>query len=115
MRLACLRSGGPFFDLRLPPWSSMRGRCRSMVNRESVRRGADDGAVKTNDEVAFPVAGYGPVIGFGWSLANHDRNFGEFAPRPRVLARGTRSARPVRTQAVSSRRKAPRPWTNNVW
>ncbi len=36
-------------------------------------------------------------------------------PRPRVRARGTRSARPVRRQAVSSRRKAPRPWTNNAW
>jgi hypothetical protein len=27
-----------------------------------------------------------------------------------VRARGTRSARPVRSQAVSSRRSAPRPW-----
>ena len=32
-------------------------------------------------------------------------------PRPRLRARGTRSARPVRRQAVSSRRSAPRPWT----
>src|SRR3954471_18970826 len=30
-------------------------------------------------------------------------------PRPRLRARGTRSARPVRRQAVSSRRSAPRP------
>jgi len=32
-------------------------------------------------------------------------------PRPRVRARGTRNARPVRRQAVSSRRRAPRPCT----
>ena len=31
-----------------------------------------------------------------------------FLPRPRVRARGTRSTRPVRRQAVSSRRSAPR-------
>ena len=30
---------------------------------------------------------------------------------PRVRARGTRSARPVRRHAASSRRSAPRPWT----
>ena len=30
--------------------------------------------------------------------------------RPRVRARGTRSARPVRRHALSSRRNAPRPW-----
>jgi hypothetical protein len=34
-----------------------------------------------------------------------------FLPRPRVRALGTRSARPVRRHAVSSRRSAPRPWT----
>jgi len=32
--------------------------------------GADGGAVEADDEVALPVAGYGPVVGFGWSLAN---------------------------------------------
>lgn len=32
-------------------------------------------------------------------------------PRPRVRARGTRRARPVRRHGVSSRFKAPRPWT----
>ncbi len=32
-------------------------------------------------------------------------------PRPRVRARGTRNARPVRRHAVSSRFSAPRPWT----
>ena len=30
-------------------------------------------------------------------------------------ARGTRSARPVRRQTVSSRRRAPRPWMYNAW
>jgi putative transposase len=38
-----------------------------------------------------------------------------FLPRPRVRARGTRSARPVRRHAVSSRRSAPRPWTYRAW
>ena len=38
-----------------------------------------------------------------------------FLPRPRVRARGTRSARPVRRHAVSSRRSAPRPWTYSAW
>jgi hypothetical protein len=32
-------------------------------------------------------------------------------PRPQLRARGTRSARPVRRHAVSSRFSAPRPWT----
>ena len=32
-------------------------------------------------------------------------------PRPRLRARGTRNARPVRRHAVSSRFSAPRPWT----
>ena len=36
-------------------------------------------------------------------------------PRPRRRARGTRSARPVRRHAVSSRRSAPRPWMYNAW
>jgi hypothetical protein len=36
-------------------------------------------------------------------------------PRPRLRARGTRSARPVRRHAVSSRRNAPRPCTYSAW
>ena len=35
-------------------------------------------------------------------------------PRPCVRARGTRSARPVRKQATSSRLSAPRPWMNKA-
>jgi hypothetical protein len=38
-----------------------------------------------------------------------------FLPRLCVRARGTRSARPVRKHAVSSRRSAPRPWTCKAW
>ena len=34
-----------------------------------------------------------------------------FTDQSRATARGTRSARPVRKQAESSRRNAPRPWT----
>ena len=36
-------------------------------------------------------------------------------PRLRVRARGTRSARPVRRRAVSSRFRAPRPWMQSAW
>ena len=36
-------------------------------------------------------------------------------PLPRVRARGTRSARPVRRHWVSSRRSAPRPCTYSAW
>jgi len=32
-----------------------------------------------------------------------------------LRALGIRSTRPVRRQAVSSRRNAPRPWTNKAW
>ena len=35
-------------------------------------------------------------------------------PRPFARARGTRSARPVRRQATSSRLSAPRPWMNKA-
>src|SRR5207302_3012416 len=35
-------------------------------------KGADGGAIEANDEVALPVAGYGPVVGFGWALADED-------------------------------------------
>ena len=31
---------------------------------------ADGGAVEADDEIALPVAGDGPVVGFGWALAN---------------------------------------------
>src|SRR4051794_22530825 len=36
-------------------------------------------------------------------------------PRPRLRARGTRNARPVRRQAVSSWRSAPRPCTDSAY
>ena len=39
----------------------------------------------------------------------------KFLPRPRVRARGTRSARPVRRHATSSRLSAPRPCTYRAW
>ena len=34
--------------------------------------GADGGAVETEDEVALPLAGNSPVVGFGWPLAYED-------------------------------------------
>jgi len=41
---------------------------------------------------------------------------GETKPLPRLRTRalGTRNTRHVRKQAVSLRRNAPRPWTNNA-
>jgi hypothetical protein len=35
-------------------------------------KGADSGALEAEDEVALPMTGYGPVFGFGWSLADED-------------------------------------------
>ena len=39
----------------------------------------------------------------------------KFLPRRPTRLRGVRKVRPVRKQAVSSRRKAPRPWTKSAW
>ena len=34
--------------------------------------GTDGGALETQDEVAFPVAWYGSVVGFGWPFTDED-------------------------------------------
>ena len=65
---------------------------------------ADRGAVRADDQVAFPVARDGPVLGLGGSLADHHlRGDVTGLPAAAARARGTRSARPVRRQATSSR------------
>ena len=76
--------------------------------------GADGGAVATQDEVALPMTWYGTVIGFGWSLMDEDlisdEAFTAYASaRPRDTERATGAE-----ASGESRRKAPRPWTNNA-
>ena len=48
--------------------------------------GADGGAVEADDEVALPVAGYGPVVGFGWPLTDEDLVADEALAAPTVRA-----------------------------
>src|SRR5512143_4328511 len=105
-------NGGPLLARGWVPWPGMGGRCSSRVNR--VERStkvpmADRFVPKIRSPSQWPgtarssaSAGRSLIITFG--LMNR-------LPRPRVLARGTRSARPVRRQAVSSRRSPPRPCT----
>jgi hypothetical protein len=58
-----------------------------------------------------PMARHSPISGFGRTLADHDLRRDEgFAAALAAGAGEPKSARPVRRQAVSSRRSAPRPW-----
>jgi hypothetical protein len=61
--------------------------------------------------VALPVAGHSPVVDLRGPLA--DRDLGRDVAGGALAGAGacTRSARPVRRQATSSRRSAPRLWT----
>lgn len=61
-------------------------------------------------QVALPVPLCGAILGFGGALADLISGVKRDLPRPAVQALGTRSARPVRRQAVNSRRErhAPR-------
>ena len=91
-------------------WPS--GRCSSITKRveRSTRVPIAGLAVLADDEVALPVPGHGPVVDLGRPLADHHLVLDPL-PRPSARRRGLRSARPVRRQAVSSRRSAPRPCT----
>ena len=81
----------------------------------ALHEGADRGLVEADDEVAFPVARDRPVICVGGPLGDQDLGGDErLAAALRARARGTRSARPVRRQATSSRLSAPRPWMNKA-
>ena len=55
--------------------------------------GADGGAVQADDEVTLPMAGDGPVVGFSWSLADHDG----IADEVLAASTGTRSRDAERT------------------
>jgi hypothetical protein len=72
--------------------------------RLALDQGSNGGAAKTENEITFPVS---------WLIMISDDT--KFLPLRRVRALGIRSTRPVRRQAVSSRRNAPRPWTNKAW
>ena len=80
--------------------------------RGAFHQSADRRSAQADDQVTFP-----GVPGTARSAASADRSLIMISgvtkdlPRRRLRARGTRSALPVRRQAVSSRRSAPRPCT----
>jgi hypothetical protein len=49
------------------------------------------------------------------NLVGHLTGEMKVLPRRRVRALGVRNTRPLRKQAVNSRRNAPRPCTNSAW
>src|SRR3954470_10390841 len=91
----CPASAGPFLVRGPPPWPAMRGRWSRIVNRV-VRSTRVPMA-----ELPNPASAGRWLIRISGAMQD--------LPRPRLRARGTRSARPVRRQAVSSRRSAPPP------
>ena len=96
-----------------PRLVAMAGHTRQVQQQSEARRalhkGADRGAAKAQDEIPFPMARHGAIGCLRGTFANHDLRRDEGLARPRVRALGVRSARPLRKQAVSSRRNAPRP------
>src|SRR5882757_6362416 len=56
--------------------------------RHTFNQGADRGTANTQDEVAFPVARYGPINCLRWTLADHDLGRDEgLAPPARTRSR----------------------------
>src|SRR3954471_7036850 len=92
---SCPASAGPFLVRGPSPWPAMRGRWSRIVNRV-VRSTRVPMA-----ELPNPASAGRWLIRISGAMQD--------LPRPRLRARGTRSARPVRRQAVSSRRSAPPP------
>ena len=91
-------------------WWKVRGSIVNLVVR-ALTRVPNRGLVEPDDQVTFPVARYGPLGGssaYRRALGMGPRGDELLAAAPRG-ARGTRSARPVRRQATSSRLSAPRP------
>ena len=77
------------------PWPSIGGRCSSIVKRvvRSTRVPIAERS-RPDDEVAFPVAGHGTIVGFGGSFADHDLGGDELlrlvpCPGPRHAQRPT--------------------------
>ena len=74
--------------------------------RLALDQGSNGGAAKTENEITFPVSWHctvGDSTG-RWLIMISDDT--KFLPLRRVRALGIRSTRPVRRQAVSSRRNA---------
>ena len=98
---------GPVLDAGSSPWPSMRGRCSSIVNRV-VRSTSVPIAELSSPRIRSPSQWPGTAR----SSASAGRSLimtsgvTNFLPRPCVRARGTRSARPVRRQAVSPAQRA---------
>ena len=108
----CPANAGPFFMRTPAPCSTIRGKCSSMVNRV-VRSTGVPIAELSSPRMRSPSQWPGTArsaTSAGRSLIMISGTMKDL-PRPRLRARGTRNARPVRRQAVSSRRRAPRPCT----
>jgi hypothetical protein len=98
------------------PWPVMRGRCSSRVKRvvRSTRVPiAELPRPRMRSPSQWPGTARSAASAGRWLIMM----LGEMKvlPRRRVRALGVRSARPLRKQAVSSRRNAPRPCTNSAW
>ncbi len=79
--------------------------------RRAFHQRPDRRSVQPQDEVALSMARHGPIGGFDWPFADH--HLGRDEGRPSAMnARpwNAQRPRPVRRQAVSSRRRTPRPW-----
>jgi hypothetical protein len=82
----------------------------------ALDQGPDRRAAQAEDQIALPVSGHRAVLSLGGTLADQDLIGHEpLAAGAWLRARGTRSARPVRRQAVSARRSTPRPWMYSAW
>ena len=80
--------------------------------RGAFHQSADRRSAQADDQVTFPVSGYGPISCFRRSFTDHDlvdRDEG-FAPPAATCPRHAQCPSRAR-QAVSSRRSAPRPCT----
>ena len=111
----CPARAGPFLTLSRPR-SAMRGRWSSIVNRV-VRSTNVPIAELPSPMMRSPsqcpgTARSSASAGRALIMMSEPTNS---LPRPRRRALGTRSARPVRKHAVSSRRSAPRPWMYSAW
>ena len=112
----CPASAGPFLVRTPQPWPAMRGRCSRIVNRvvrsTSVPM-AELPKPKMRSPSQWPGTARSAASAGRWLSMTSGPT--KALPSLRLRARGTRSARPVRRQAVSSRRRAPRPCTYSAW
>ena len=112
----CPANAGPFFSRAAAPWPAMGGRWSSIVNRV-VRSTSVPMAELPSPGMRSPSRWPGTAratASAGRSLRRTAEVTNDL-PRRRLRARGTRSARPVRGHAVSSRRGAPRPCAYSAW